>query len=264
MRFPTSMFVTWAATLLLTVPGRATQPTATPTPSAVPSFDECADPTGDGVVTVSDGVNVLRAAAELSSLCTPFSCDTNQSGTITVTDGVRTLAHAAGLATVTGCPVPSRIDDFSGFASFHLSRQSALGFCPPVGSVYAVAIERRSADTYRVRLSVTEERPAGDPDCLPFTAQPSEGRCLAAIARPERTMSADELQALRAAFTSVEVLERRDPFCAHGAIDPCIIHVFEWDDALIQSYPCTAPRLTTEEVSRLTAALDALIPTDAP
>ena len=105
---------------------------------------------------------------------------------------------------------------------------------------------------------------AGDPDCLPFTAQPSEGRCLR---RHRPTRANDErgrAASARAAFTSVEVLERRDPFAPTARSTRCIIHVFEWDDALIQSYPCTAPRLTTEEVSRLTAALDALIPTDAP
>ena len=57
----------------------------------------CGDADGSGAVTVTDGVQTLRAAAGLSSPCTLATCDVNGSGTVTVTDGVAVLRGAAGL-----------------------------------------------------------------------------------------------------------------------------------------------------------------------
>jgi hypothetical protein len=64
----------------------------------------CGDADGSGSVTVTDGVQTLRAAAGLSSPCTPAHCDVNGNGSITVTDGVQVLRAAAGLATDPMCP----------------------------------------------------------------------------------------------------------------------------------------------------------------
>jgi hypothetical protein len=61
------------------------------------SAEVCGDADGSGSVTVTDGVQTLRAAAGLTSPCTPGRCDVNGSGTITVTDGVQVLRGAAGL-----------------------------------------------------------------------------------------------------------------------------------------------------------------------
>jgi hypothetical protein len=63
----------------------------------------CGDATGDGDVTVSDGVQALRAAGGLSSVCDD-RCDVDASGSITVTDGVNILRQAAGLSSVRNCP----------------------------------------------------------------------------------------------------------------------------------------------------------------
>jgi hypothetical protein len=53
---------------------------------------------------VSDGVNVLRAAASLDSACgVATACDVDGSGTITVTDGVNVLRAAAGLSGDLAC-----------------------------------------------------------------------------------------------------------------------------------------------------------------
>jgi len=60
----------------------------------------CGDANGDGRVTVTDGVQVLRAAAGLSSDCTPARCDVDGNGTISVTDGVNVLREAAALPSV--------------------------------------------------------------------------------------------------------------------------------------------------------------------
>jgi uncharacterized delta-60 repeat protein len=63
----------------------------------------CGDADGDATLTVTDGVRVLRAAAELPSSCRSAFCDTDASGSIGVTDGVRVLRAAAALPTELAC-----------------------------------------------------------------------------------------------------------------------------------------------------------------
>ncbi len=62
----------------------------------------CGDANDDGRVTVSDGVQTLRAAAQLSSSCDE-RCDFDGSGAITVSDGVNVLRKAAQLPVVENC-----------------------------------------------------------------------------------------------------------------------------------------------------------------
>jgi putative iron-regulated protein len=62
----------------------------------------CGDADGSGSITVTDGVNVLRAAAGLGT-CDLARCDVDGSGSVTVTDGVNVLRGAAGLGNPTGC-----------------------------------------------------------------------------------------------------------------------------------------------------------------
>lgn len=70
------------------------------------SAQVCGDADGSGSVTVTDGVQVLRAAAELSSTCSQRknSCDVDGNGTVTVSDGVNVLRKAAELPIVESCP----------------------------------------------------------------------------------------------------------------------------------------------------------------
>ncbi len=74
----------------------------TPTPTPIPAV--CGDADASGSVTVTDGVLVLRAAADLSSSCTIERCDADGNGAVTVTDGVHVLRDAAGLSSITNCP----------------------------------------------------------------------------------------------------------------------------------------------------------------
>jgi uncharacterized delta-60 repeat protein len=66
----------------------------------------CGDPNRDGAVTVTDGVLVLRAAADLATSCSTLVCDLDDSGAISVTDGVNTLRAAAELSASVTCAVP--------------------------------------------------------------------------------------------------------------------------------------------------------------
>jgi hypothetical protein len=71
----------------------------------------CGDANGDGGVTVTDGVVVLRAAAGLASACTVDACDVDGNGAVTVTDGVLTLRAAAGLPNACGTQPAIAVDD---------------------------------------------------------------------------------------------------------------------------------------------------------
>jgi hypothetical protein len=74
---------------------------------ACPALGEpaCGDADGSGSISVSDGVNVLRAAAGIDDACdTPAACDVDGSGAITVSDGVNVLRAAAGLSADLSCP----------------------------------------------------------------------------------------------------------------------------------------------------------------
>ncbi len=68
--------------------------------------DVCGDADGNGSVSVTDGVQVLRAAAALPSSCTPSRCDVNGDGNVSVTDGVQVLRNAAGFP-LTGTCAPA-------------------------------------------------------------------------------------------------------------------------------------------------------------
>lgn len=62
------------------------------------------DADGNGVLSVADGVQVLRAATGLASACTLASCDVDASGAVTMTDGVDVARTALGLPSVAASP----------------------------------------------------------------------------------------------------------------------------------------------------------------
>lgn len=63
----------------------------------------CGDTDGGGQITVSDGVNVLRSAAGLTSTCSIATCDVDGNGQTSVSDGVNVLRAAAQLPVVLAC-----------------------------------------------------------------------------------------------------------------------------------------------------------------
>jgi hypothetical protein len=63
----------------------------------------CGDADDSGSVTVIDGVAVLRAAAELPSVCAGRICDIDGNGALTLIDGVAALRTAARLPATLSC-----------------------------------------------------------------------------------------------------------------------------------------------------------------
>ncbi len=107
--------------------------------------ETCGDADGSGAVTVSDGVQTLRAAAGLSSTCTLARCDLDGSSAVTVTDGVNVLRKAAGLSAPNACPgsasddgVQIAVDSVLPFLAFGLQFASDVGLA---GSAVAPAAD---------------------------------------------------------------------------------------------------------------------------
>ncbi len=132
---------------------------------------ECGDANGNGSITVTDGVQVLRAAADLASDCTPERCDVNANGSTTVTDGVAVLRAAAGLSVVLQCPGGQQIE----MRALGTSRLSP-GIAGPV-----VQIDAQGASSVTLMATTTDFLPSlflaavqlpGGPVTVNFIGQP--------------------------------------------------------------------------------------------
>jgi hypothetical protein len=100
-----------------------------------PAFAQnCGDADANGDVTVSDGVQALRAAAELSSVC-DAACDVDGNGTVTVSDGVNILRKAAGLSVNEACEFTGQ--EANGVVNPSLSIFDGITKVPGVGGASA-------------------------------------------------------------------------------------------------------------------------------
>jgi len=85
-------------------PGTTTTSTSTTTSTTTTTLPSvCGDQTGDGNVTATDALAVLRCAVG-SSVCSTCLADVNGSGTLTPTDALMVLRRAVGQAVVLSCP----------------------------------------------------------------------------------------------------------------------------------------------------------------
>lgn len=222
--------------------------------------EQCGDADASGSRTVTDGVLVLRTAAELTGGCAVASrCDVDGNGRVTVTDGVAALRLAAGLDTPLACR--NAVVDDSHFTIFTFRRSSAFGFCPALDSFSALVL----SDIGGGMLELTGAKAIvagtpGDPDCDPAIMTRPAVACAKEVTLPDRVLSADDAARVRAAFAAVEREQQRDPDCARVAFDPCLIDEFSWDTSTITDFECGEPRLVQAESARLIAVLDTLQP----
>jgi hypothetical protein len=93
----------------------------------------CGDANRTGTVTVTDGVLILRSAAQLETLCPRERCDMNVDGNISVTDGVLALRVAAEIQTSVACSA-AQVDTIFG----QVQKIGGLGgFAGPAGRARA-------------------------------------------------------------------------------------------------------------------------------
>ncbi len=117
------------------------------------SAQTCGDADGNGNVTVSDGVQALRAAASLSSSC-DASCDLDGGGTVTISDGVNILRKAAGLSVNSACDFTSQ--DTNDVVTPSLSIFDGITKVPGIGSAGALAAGTPDCDNTDGSVEITE------------------------------------------------------------------------------------------------------------
>jgi hypothetical protein len=219
--------------------------------------EQCGDADLSGTRTVTDGVLILRTAAELNGGCSVASrCDVDGNGQITVTDGVAALRLAAELSTPTDCR--DVVDDHFPFTLFVFDRRSAFGFCPPLDSVSHVVLSSGAGGVTR-SAKVFKAGTPGDPNCLTEEIMPvPAAECVLEVTLPDRLLTTDEVARVDAAFSAVAREQQRHPDCARVTFDPCLIDEFTWDGATITDFECGEPRLTLDESAELIAVLDSL------
>jgi hypothetical protein len=117
----------------------------------------CGDADGNGSVSVTDGVQVLRFAAGLASSCTDARCDVDGSGGVTVTDGVNVLRRVAGLSAPSACPggggdgVQESIDAIVPFLAFGFEFVGDVGLSATSAAAPAGGLEESDCPDGGVR-----------------------------------------------------------------------------------------------------------------
>jgi hypothetical protein len=219
--------------------------------------EQCGDADLSGARTVTDGVLILRTAAELNSGCSvPSRCDIDGNGEITVSDGVAALRLAADLPVTTDCR--DVVDDHFPFTLFVFDRRSAFGFCPPLDSVSHVVLSSGASGITR-SAKVFKAGTPGDPNCLTEDIMPvPAAECVLEVTLPDRLLTPAEVARVEAAFSSVTREQQRNPDCARITLDPCLIDEFTWDGSTITDFECGEPRLALDESAALIAVLDSL------
>lgn len=236
------------------------------------------DGNADGAVDIADPVATLNF---LFSGGTAAPCedaaDANDTGELDISDAVFTLnflflggaappdpgTGACGrdptddllACSVSSCAEEPVTFDESGFARFHYSLHSGLGFCPVLDRVFEATIEKIDGGSYRFTHSVLEEGTPGDPECLPEVIS---SPCAVAVARPPRALTPAEAGRVRVEFEEIRVHLSNEPICNCIAFDPCRITRFDWDGANASDFLCGAPFLPQTEAEGIADLLESL------
>lgn len=145
------------------------------------------------------------------------------------------------------------VRDLTGFESFRFARQRGAGFCPPADSIFAAEIDADGEGAFTITQTILEEGEEGDADCLPDVFS---GECLRPVVLEPRVLTGAEVDALLGAFGTVVAANDADPICEILAVDPCLIHAFEWDELRVSDYLCGGPRVGYAQGQEIIAVLD--------
>jgi hypothetical protein len=220
--------------------------------------EQCGDADLNGARTVTDGVLVLRTAADLTGGCTlESSCDVDGNLAVTVTDGVAALRLAAGLPFELRCPHTVR--DFSDFRVFTFNHRLSFGYCPRIGAPSRVILAENDAGDVVLNATVIVEGTPGDPACIEDATPVPAAACVKEEERPARVLTDDEVTRVRNAFTAIVNEQQRNPDCGRVAIEPCLIDELNWDGFVLTDFECGAPRLPPDQGAALVALFDTLV-----
>ena len=139
--------------------------------------------------------------------------------------------------------------DFSAFLEFHLTDPNSCGGAAPfqVDSASIVRDEATGAATFSVTVLIPTSD--AEPGCR-------RGRCLEPRALPDRQLLAEEIIAVKEAFSDVEFRMTIDEWC-HAA-DLCGARAVQWDDFEGSLHVCFSPSLTDASARVLLDLLETL------
>ena len=106
-------------------------------------------------------------------------------------------------------------------------------------------------------MTILEEGVAGEDECLDGRVSYSVERAVPSPL-PERTLTAEEVTAVTAAFSRVTVEKYPELRC--GLWDAYDIRVFAWDGQTLADEPCDSPRLSWDQSRALVDLLESLRP----
>ncbi len=139
-------------------------------------------------------------------------------------------------------------EDFSRFHTFTFSRDSAFGFCPPVGELFDAHVTTDPGGVVSLHWSILRD----DAGCTEPPFQCADRDAFS------RVLTSDEVTQLRDAFRTVRVVDATPNGCATIAFDPCLVNGFTWDEFHANDFLCHAPLLRTDEVTRILGVLTGL------
>jgi len=150
------------------------------------------------------------------------------------------------------CLLEPRLVDVSDFETFEFRRESAFGFCPPVGAIFRGRVAADGAGTATFEGLILR----GDARCQGVAIPDAECLDLEEFTRP---LGVEEEAELREALRAVAVHEQRPNGCDTIAFDPCLVNAFQWDTFRVTDFECRAPKLPDAEVRRLLRLLEELV-----
>jgi hypothetical protein len=219
--------------------------------------EQCGAADLSGSRTVTDGVLVLRTAADLAGGCSVESrCDIDGNFAITVTDGVAALRLAAGLSADLACRHSTF--DFSDFQVFQVMHRLSFGYCPSVGAASLLVLARGDAGLI-LNGTVIVEGTAGDPDCIADATPNPPVACVKRMEIAQRTLTTDEETRVRNAFAAIAVEQQSAPDCDRTPIEQCLINEYNWDGFIVTDYACGEPRLPPDQAAVLADLLRSLL-----
>jgi photosystem II stability/assembly factor-like uncharacterized protein len=207
------------------------------------------DCNGDDRITIDElvtGVAIALGSRPLDD-CPVFDADGDRM--VSIDELTAALA-----ATLESCLPASFSIDLHEFGGFEFRREHALGFCPPLGSVYDAQL--LDGDEIGNIVFYHDTLEAGVPGVDHCDAEIPGDNCAVIRSHPMRTLGAAEAARVRDVFSHIEVQSRALPFC--GAIDPCLLNSFRWDRMTLTDAPCSDRRVDATQSAAIIDLLDAL------
>jgi hypothetical protein len=144
-------------------------------------------------------------------------------------------------------------NDYSQFERFEFRQVSGFWSCPLEGVPYVATIIRDRAGRYLFRDSVLEKTAIESDSCISMM---NDGTCFVERGTPNRQLTPDEVNRLKAVFSRIVVRTSPLPKCeGQLVIDYCRTLRCRWDDHVHNDAECQKDSLVKGQVDELIVLL---------